>query len=840
MTTTTTQLPVRDLATLNRDCLPIAGGKGANLGELLAAGVPVPGGFVVTTEAYLKAVRDSDVREDIERAIADSAFARVRELIASVHMDAATESAITDAYRRLGGGPVAVRSSGTAEDLADAAFAGQHDTFLNVVGEAALIDAVRDCWASLWTDRAAEYRRDRGIGSTDVAIAVVVQEMVASDAAGVMFTADPVSGIREHVVIDASPGLGEAVVSGLVTPDHYVANKKNGKVLDSALGRREVVIRSVEGGGTVESHEDAATEPVLDTATVRELVALGRRVEAHFGAPQDTEWALRDGRLYLVQARPITAIPEPIGKVRFPQRMLASILAEIITRRPYPLDYSSWTINMFAGVRLFASCMGVTFPDLEKMKVEQDGVITSLRPQAPKPGPLTPVIIVRNLIRGRRFPAATWEADPRLSAFLTEIDRLRAKDLSALSYQELDTALTEALDTIEPMMLLRYDYLPRTTVAALRFRLTLARLGLGDKFGLLLAGAETKTLETNRALAGLAERIRRDDWLRSVFADNDAADIRPILADTETGREFLTAFAAFLDEYGHREITSIALASEPVWRDSPATVLGILKGMTVGDAPEPKQTASERAFAELLAHPKLRDQKRRDRVLRRLDAARYFTSFREDTHFYMTMPQPIVRRILLEYGARLAEAGVLDEAMDVFHLHRGELELSAWPPAVSDVERIRDLVSRRAAIRERLGDAPLIDRRYFASKAADADALLTGMPASAGRFTGVVRIVNGPEDFHTLREGEILVAPFTNPAWTPLFQRAAAVIVDTGGAMSHAAIVAREYGIPAVLGTANAVSTLNDGDRVTVDGDTGSVLAVDGAVTGTDRDLGFS
>ncbi|MGH8878222.1 MAG: PEP-utilizing enzyme, partial [Stackebrandtia sp.] len=608
-------------------------------------------------------------------------------------------------------------------------------------------------------------------------------------------------------------------------PDHYVADKKSGKLVESALGRREVVIRSVAGGGTVESHDEAVDGPVLDATRIRELAGLGRNIENHYGAPQDTEWSLVDGRLYIVQARPITAMPEPIGKVSFPQRILAGILAEILTKRPYPLDMTSWTTDMFDGVRHFASSMGVRFPTIESMLVEESGVVVRLDAKAPGPTPKTPFILIRNLTRGRRFPTTVWEQDPRLHAFFAEITRLRNKDLSVLSYDELAAALDEALAVIKPVMDIRYDYIPRAAVAAGRFRITLARLGLGRLFGLLLTGAPTKTEETNRELEGLADRIRCDERLAADFAATGADELYEVLRADRAGRDFLIAFDEFLDTYGHREITSIAMASEPVWRDSPQTVLGILKGMAAADKVEPGPSAADRAYAELLAHPKLRGDRRKVKVLKRLAAARRFTSFREDTHFYLTMPQPVVRRVLLEHAARLAAAGVVDTPMDAFHLRRAELTGLSWPPGAEDTARLRALVAERAAIRERLGDAPLIDRRYFASTKVDPDAMLTGMPASAGRYTGRVRVISGPQDFHSLCEGEVLVAPFTNPAWTPLFQRAGAVIVDTGGPMSHAAIVAREYGIPAVLGTGQAVATLADGDSVTVDGDTGAILA---------------
>ncbi|HZE39116.1 MAG TPA: PEP/pyruvate-binding domain-containing protein [Stackebrandtia sp.] len=814
MTAATKTALVVPLSALDRDWLPVAGGKAANLGELIAAGAPVPPGFVVSTVAYRNTLRDNDIAPGDD-------LAALRERLSTVPMGAAIERSILDAYHELGSGAVAVRSSGTAEDLGDAAFAGQHDTFLNVVGDEQVLDAVRRCWASLWTDRAGQYRAERGIDGSEVAIAVVVQRMADSDTAGVMFTADPVSGARDLAIVDASPGLGEAVVSGLVTPDHYVVNKKSGKTLESRRGRREVVIRSAEGGGTVESRDETADAPVLTAARLRALVALGRDIETHFDAPQDIEWSLVGEKFYIVQSRPVTALPEPIGRVGRVNRMLASIMSEIVTVRPYPMDMDTWTTAMFEGVGRFVSTGGMRTPAPSETFAERDGVVERLLPGAHVGiGPGVPVAMVRAMVRGRRFHVDRWRDDPRLAQVLDDVKELRSTDVAAVPWDDLPALLDRALAAFWPIIELRYDFLPRAAAAVGRFRLTLAMFHRGRLYTRLLTGAPTKTSETNAKLEALAQRIRRDAALSAVFADHEPDTIHSRLTASEVGRAFLDDFTVFLRDYGHREINSIAVISQPTWIDSPDTVLGILKGMAAAE-PTPSESAAARAEAELFSHPLLRRGFPRRYVAGRLRAARAFTAFREDTHFYLTMPQPVVRRIVREYGRRLAEAGCIDTPDDVFHLRRSELPASE--PTAADAPRLRALVAERQATRDAFRDTPLIDRRYLSTGNVPADALLSGTPASAGTATGPVRVVRGPADFHRLIDGEVLVAPFTNPAWTPLFSRARAVIVDTGSAVSHAAIVAREYGIPAVLGTLNAVETLKDGDVVTVDGDAGVV-----------------
>ncbi|MDP8961796.1 MAG: phosphoenolpyruvate synthase, partial [Actinomycetota bacterium] len=317
------------LQALDRSSLPLAGGKGANLGELVRARFPVPAGFVATTAAYdlfvvhnrlaetitrafTDQTRDGEVEEGSAGGNGDRTGAAIRHDFESAAVPNEVERGLLAAYRELGQGAVAVRSSATAEDLPEAAFAGQHDTLLNVLGEQSLVDAVRSCWASLWTDRAIAYRRRLGIDQGTVKLAVVVQRMVTAEAAGVMFTADPVTGSRDVVTIDASPGLGEAVVAGAVTPDHIVVHKRSGRVKERLPGYHEVMVRARPEGGTEQVEGPLAREaPVLPDGALRRLAYLGRAIERHFGGPQDIEWAW-DGRdLFILQARPITALAVP-------------------------------------------------------------------------------------------------------------------------------------------------------------------------------------------------------------------------------------------------------------------------------------------------------------------------------------------------------------------------------------------------------------------------------------------------------------------------------------------------------------------------------------------------
>ena len=389
---------------------------------------------------------------------------------------------------------------------------------------------------------------------------------------------------------------------------------------------------------------------------------------------------------------------------------------------------------------------------------------------------------------------------------------------------------------------LRRRYFPRSVMALGALLLILRRLGYASRLGTLLSGIDNKTLEANRALEGLAAEIRANPALAALFAAHAANQLLAVLARDPGGQAFLTKLDAFLNDYGHRETASPILVSAPTWKDAPGVVLGALKGLALAEPPpRDSSLAWEAARDEILTHPALRFPLLRQAFLTALTEARRFPALREDTHFAMTMAMPPLRRTLLELGRRLAEAGVLDTPEDVFHLMFSELErvAGAWPPPPALAAELRAAALMRAERRAELADTPLMDNSLGTTTTPAGDALLAGTPGSPGIAEGPVRIVREAAQFGDLRPGDVLVAPYTNPSWTPLFGRAAAVIVDTGSSASHAAIVAREYGLPAVMGAGDATSRLVDGQRVRVDGSRGLVfLAVLDIGDGLDRPAG--
>ena len=820
------------LSSFGADAGSLVGGKAANLGELLRAGLPVPGGFAVTTATYTIAAEIAGIPSLLSNP--DIQPVNLRAALRSVEIPLNIREQIIAAYRLLGDDvPVAVRSSATAEDLPGAAFAGQQDTYLNVIGVEDVVDAVRRCWASLWTDRAVAYRHERGIEPQEVRIAVVVQEMVDAETAGVMFTADPVTGARDRIVVDAGTGLGEAVVSGLVTPDHYVLDR-DGRVLDWSPGLGEVVVRSMAGGGV--RHEsraetdlsrtlagssrapaDPSTTPagpnstnddgaaLLTADNLAKLAAHARTIAEHFGRPQDIEWALTGDRIWITQARPMTALPPDTGELTRTQRLQAFILTEVLPARPYPMDMSTQTghgpIQMMNDITRFFGLRGA-FEDVLR---EEDGVVVELKPKPIRPTPrvlFTPVKLAR---RVRQFNPARWEQDPRQQGFLRERAALEELDLHSLGWTELLRVPPRALATMDICSGLRIDYLPGSLVAVARAAVLTTLLGRKSLLADLLGGAPTRTEDSNRALAQLARLVRED--------------APPV--------EFNAALADFLQKYGRRETTSPLLVSTPTLAEKPEIFVNMVRALAAAPEDEtPSHTSrSAEALRKLLTHPLLRGRRRRARVARWIRAAQYGVAFREDTHFYFTGALPTLRRAILEIGARLRDAGIVDEVDDVFHLRFEEVARICDPEDVPDKQAadLRTLIRQRAAKRAELAGVPLIDTSRVFRSSDSGDALVSGTPACAGIVTGVARIIHGADDFEKLGAGEILVCPYTNPAWTPLFARAGGVVVDTGSIASHAAIVAREYGIPAVMGTGIGTRNIADGERITVDGARGRV-----------------
>jgi rifampicin phosphotransferase len=883
---------VVELASTEASSLPVVGGKGANLCKMIHAGLPVPSGFCVTTSAYAEAANSVSIDYAAFQSAGTEELKRLagcaREAFLAAPMPAEVAAGIIEAYRRLGSEThVAVRSSATAEDLPTASFAGQQDTYLNIVGESAVLDAVRRCWASLWTDRAVVYRSTNDIDHRAVRLAVVVQQMVDAEIAGVLFTANPVTGRRHQAVIDASPGLGEAVVSGTVNPDHFVVEPGSGDIIERRLGDKRFSVRSLVGGGTrqVETASSAGQACLADDQ-VRSLAVLGAKVEAHFGAPQDTEWAIdARGKLWLTQARPITTLfPKPMN-AQAPEirpgeqaadlgvyfcfsvaqglyrpltpmglsaiRLMASSAAELMgIRAKDPL--SGPPAYAEAGQRVFIDATGalhgrvgrMLFPRFLDFMEARSAAI--LRPLLNDPRlPLTRRSLLpfarRALRIAARFevPLQMLRSLVRPEAARARVDRIGAELPDRLAPPPAANA-SERLDFIERRLLTEaVPLLPKTMpAAAVGFgMLALAAKLLGESAG----GQELETV-----LRGLPHNVTTGMDLRlwrlaSAIRGNEAA-VQVMLTETpaELCRRFQegrlpepaqSGITEFLSQYGHRAVAEIDIGM-PRWSDDPTHILGVLANYLRLDNPEMSPEAifargaaeAEATIETLVKRARGHGRLRANLVRFALKRARELAGIREIPKYYIVIVLAAMRRELTRIGSELAQAGRIEAAGDVFFLDLREVRAAI---AGRDV-RAR-VVERRQAYdmelrRRHVPSVVLSDgTEPEAAMTPHADAAgLAGTPASAGTVTGIARVIFDPAGAH-LEPGEILVAPSTDPGWTPLFLTAGGLVMEMGGANSHGAVVAREYGIPAVVGVSGATRHITTGQRITVDGASGGI-----------------
>ncbi|MGH3871079.1 MAG: PEP/pyruvate-binding domain-containing protein [Pseudonocardiaceae bacterium] len=861
---------VLDLGCLGAQLLAVVGGKAANLGELIRAGFPVPPGFCVTTTAYQQVAGDVSA-QDPEQA---------RAAILTTPVPDAVAAAVDRAYRALGDDvPVAVRSSATAEDLPWASFAGQQDTFLNIVGADAVLDAVRRCWASLWTDRAVSYRTTNGIDHTTVRLAVVVQQMIESQVAGVLFTADPVTGHRGHSVVDASPGLGEAVVSGAVNPDHFVIDA-TGTVLQRRLGDKRVVIRELPGGGTEQLARPAGTEqPCLSDAQLRDLTASGRRVQAHYGAPQDIEWAVDSaGQLWLTQARPITTLyPLPTPPDRDLHVYLCLSLAQGLTRPVTPMGIAAFRlIASCASELVFGSAVGdpVAGPAaftaagqrafIDVTPVLHSRVGRALVPRLLDVMEARSAVVLRRLCDDPRLAEQTTSRWPFLRRLLAVAVRFRiplwiaqalvspaaARRRVGQVGRQLQARLTVPVGATSAQRVDHVQRLLHTTVIpimptvvpvagagflalALAGKLARDDVEPGEWDELLRGLPHNVTTEMDLELWALATRIRADAAAAAALRETTPAALAQRFTSHDLPPLLHHGLAEFLSRYGHRAVAEIDVGM-PRWSDDPAHILGVLANYLRLDDPDLAPDAqfarggraAEEVVARVVGRVRRRSRLRAAAVRFALGRVRELAGMRETHKDYLVRVLAHAREQLATVGAELADRGLLAEPSDVYFLDlaqaRAALAGVDCRAAVAErrEEYAREL-RRRQVPRVMLSDGTMPEA-LAAPGQQQSEGQLAGTPASAGTVTATARVVLDPVGAH-LEPGEILVAPSTDPGWTPLFLTAGALVMEMGGANSHGAVVAREYGIPAVVGVPDATLRITTGQQITVHGATGLV-----------------
>jgi pyruvate,water dikinase len=848
----------------------IAGGKGANLGELLGKGFPVPPGFVVCADAYagyLDSLALGAEMLQLRYAPPDEiaqCCSVIRSRVEGRELPAELAEAITAAHARLienRGRQIvcAVRSSATAEDLGDASFAGQHGTYY-YVDAAQLLKKVRQCWGSLWSLEAVSYRVTHGIDHASVSMAVVVQEMIASEVAGVSFTANPVTGARDEVIIESSWGMGAAIVDGRVTPDRYVLERGDLRVRTQRVADKKLMVKAhLEAGQAARLDEvpnAMRRQESLTPAMVRTVAQWSLKCEVHFGKPQDVEWAVCDGRFYLLQSRPITVMGrEDIGRDIQGKYVVFKPLIENFSDPLTPLAENLITLIPTPGIR---SIHGWIYLDVEAIK-------------RLLPFKVSAEALAEHLYSvSKDFPG--WKiAYARLPAFLARgfifflvyaVLLLRTRSLPGEALNSF-RALCEKVDA-DPSLgpadaMVRLLLLPRLAdpvgnmpllinLASFRFMPSMRALKRlvrrwapdlrADAETILGSGSDgVLSAEMGRGIWALAVEANRSARVRDILLAKSPERALAELREDADARDFLRHLDAFLAVNGHRAIKELELRS-PRWDENPAAVLGMVRNyLLIESEPSIHEKKAAELRAQLIRELQLKLEPlpleralglRLRLILFAAERVRYFLKMRENSRFYHIMGFGVVRKKVLRIESELVRQGKLKCKDDIFFLHLDEMAgLQAGRLTWLDVE---DRIRERRILHIRLckmGPPKTIGvelpEKYAPATQHEGATLLQGQPASPGAYEGRARVILDPSIDLELKPGEVLVAPYTDPAWTPLFLTAGAAVVEVGSYLSHAGTVAREFGMPCVVDVAEATQTIRTGDRIAVDGNLGSV-----------------
>jgi pyruvate,water dikinase len=865
-----TEQYVLDLQEVDEMQVAIVGGKGAHLGGLSQIdGVHVPAGYCVTTDAFRRIMAESPSIDDRldqlsrlnpdDREAIRTLSAEIRRTIEGVAIPGDLAAAITRALAQFGEqAAYAVRSSATAEDLPTASFAGQQDTYLNVVGPAAILQHISRCWASLFTERAVTYRQRNGIDHRTVHMAVVVQQMVFPQAAGILFTADPVTGNRKVATVDASFGLGEALVSGLVNPD--VFKVRDGEVVVEAVAAKTLAIHALPAGGTqvLAIEPERQEQPALTDAQVVRLVQLGRRIEAAFGRPQDIEWCLVEDGFQIVQSRPITTL-FPIPETGDAENHVYVSVGhqQMMTDPMKPLGLSMWQLTAMvamheAGGRLFVDVTRrLASPESRAALLEVMGRGDPLIRDA-----LETVLDRGDFIRSLpgtgpgglpgSGPPAPIETDP---AIVTELIERSQRSLAALR-RDIRTKTGPALFDF---LLDAFQEHKRVLADPLSIQAIMAGMEstwwlndqlqewLGEKNSadtLTLSARGNVTSEMGLALLDVADVIRphpevvaflqgvEDDGLR----DGHFLDELPKLAG---GTEARDAIEAYLDRYGMRCVGEIDI-TRPRWSERPTTLVPLIldniklfePGAGERRFEQGRQEAQKKerdVLERLLAQPD--GEQKAEKTKRMIDRVRTFIGYREYPKYGIVSRYFVYKQALLEEAERLVQANVLPEREDIFYLTFQELHDVARSNRVDDhlIQQRKDAFRSYQALRPPrvlTSDGEAVAGSYRRDDA-PAGALI-GLPVSAGTVEGRARVILDMAEAD-LEAGDILVTAFTDPSWSPLFVGITGLVTEVGGLMTHGAVIAREYGLPAVVGVEQATRLIRDGQRIRVHGTDGYV-----------------
>jgi len=884
---------VRYFDEIDRHSLPMVGGKGANLGEMTKAGFPVPPGFCITTSAYRHFIEASDEMDewlDLMNQLKPEQLDEIRSLgqrirhhLLTVPLSDGIKSAIIEAWSKLGEDHAyAVRSSATAEDLPTASFAGQQETYLNVKGAEQLIEAVKKCWASLFTDRAIVYRINNGFDHRSVSLSVVVQRMVFPDVSGIMFTADPVTGHRRTVSIDAGFGLGEALVSGIVTADLYKV--RNNQIIQKQIAKKEKGIFPVPRGGTEIRllPPELQQQQALPDQKILELAELGRRIEKHYGAEQDIEWCLEGDRIYILQSRPITSLyPVPAASDDHYRVYYSFGHKQMMTDYMKPLGISVWRIIMpfdkdsvRAESRSFVEAGGRLFLDysypmylksvrrkLSKSTMVDDDLL------ALKKAVLRDEFAKRAPKRGVKRQVFRAFIKPLLGFLGKAIPRL----IKIMYWEDPRLAVKRATSTFE-QDLIRFQQAVFQRSGAERIKFIQEHAGrdlflsIIDSFAYTLAGFITfpkieryvkkwlceevsasihksppgnVTSEMGLMIGDLADTTRNYPEIVEYLQRAEDSTFYEGLREVEGGDALKAELDRFMEKFGMRAPGEIDI-TRVRFKEAPTMLVPSILSHMRSNAPnehrekfkQGEQEANEAIQALLRRVKATPGGARKAKKLSRLIAVyRNTVGIREFPKYILIRYFDIYREAILEEAKILLDEGIIENKEDVFYLTLDELVALLENRLNDDV---KELIHSRKVLEKqyrKLTPPRVItsDGEIFNAEKSNEQAppgALIGIPVSAGVAEGYVKVVRRLEE-GSLNKGDILVAPYTDPGWTPLFHSAKALVTEVGGMMTHGSVVAREYGIPAVVGVENATKILKDGQYVRVDGTKGYVEILD-------------
>nr|WP_088327558.1 phosphoenolpyruvate synthase [Bacillus cereus] len=861
---------VLDFQEIEKVQLSLVGGKGFNLGALSnIQGIQVPEGFCVTTVGYEKAIEQNEELQTLlqqltklkkeERAQIGEISTKIREVIMAVEIPSDVVEAVTHYLSRFGNEHAyAVRSSATAEDLPYASFAGQQDTYLNVIGENAILQHVRKCWASLFTERAVMYRMQNGFEHNQVSICVVVQKMVFPEASGILFTADPVTSNRKVLSIDASFGLGEALVSGLVSADNYKV--KEGEITEAMIATKKVAIYAVKEGGTETKQINPAQQKLqtLSEQQILQLASIGRQIEAYFGCPQDIEWCLVDDTFYIVQSRPITTLyPIPEENDGENHVYISVGHQQMMTDAMKPLGLSFFLLTTNAPMRKAGGRLFVDATQRLASPASRDYLINTLGKSDPLIRDALTTVVERDnfitLLPDEETEKSASKSKPLVSsqpeiesdpAIVTELIQNSEASLEELKQNMQLKSGVDILDFIlEDIQQLKKVLFNPQSIAVIMAGMN-ASTWINEKMEQWLGeknAADTLsqsvqnniTSEMGLALMEVADVIRPYEEVIAYLQHVENDSFLDEFVQFKGGEKAREAIDAFLNKYGMRCSGEIDI-TKTRWSEKPTTIIP----MILNNIRDFGYGASKRKFEEGLQEALKKEEELVDRLQQLPDGKqkveetkrmirniRNFIGYREYPKYGMINRYFIYKQALLKEAEQLVQSGVIHEVDDIYYLTFEELHEVVRTKKLN-YELIHKqkndykLYEKLTPPRIMTSDGEIITGKYKRENL-PADAI-AGLPVSSGLVEGRARVILNMEDAN-LEEGDILVTAFTDPGWTPLFVSIKGLVTEVGGLMTHGAVIAREYGLPAVVGVENATKLIKDGQRIRVHGTEGYI-----------------